>query len=501
MSSDAAPTVQNLDDLFKKSDLSPSRPLPRAAPKQPAAPAAESTDVAGVEGGGSFAQKHRRATGFPSPPPASKLEPKAASGGKERRMTPPKGGLFLSGLFGGGTPRETPRLASCSTASGGSALGEASQPAQAQAAPPAAPPPAAPPPAAPRAAESPPHLQAHPQEPSPAAPEPGVPAPPNGVPLSGSRKDVSTQCRPADFEKMHEAKKNKAERAADAKKNWKAGFQRLKAQNAMASLLGDMRASRASSGDSAMAGGRNSRGAPLQDGTRAYFKDLDEIASDDDDEEEQTCAKRYGESFKEMSVALCPMCDGSEALKTALGHSSERSFLLLAVAVPALLTWIFLTGSTCPPEVAGAASGCPLGLALPRVMSSLCVTALLSALAPPAMGNAMMAIRTFPVMKSKDLPWTGLWLGLPLPFAVLVQLLFFVPLAALLVCSYLLLSGASLDRGMSDGELRALSTCANLSASLAISAVAAWVTLIRLSLTGEVDEVFDQCAKRDDPYA
>jgi hypothetical protein len=319
---------------------------------------------------------------------------------------------------------------------------------------------------------------------------------------------VAIQCRPADFEKLHEAKKNRLEKAEDAKKNWKAGFQKLRAHNAMAALLGETRASRASGGDShdsAMAGGRNSRGAPLADGTRAFFTNLDDIASDDEDEHEaQTCAKRYGETCKEMSVALCPMCDGGEALKTALARSSERGYLLMAVIVPTFLTLSFLTGSTCPAAGAGAggsAGGCALGAALPGVLSALLVTALVSTLTPPAMGNAMMAIRTFPIMRSKDLPWSGLWLGLPLPFAVLVQLLFFVPLCAMLVLSCLLLSGASLDGAMTDEQLTSLSVGTNLSASLVMSAVAAWVTLIRLSLTGEVDEAFilDQCTQRDEP--
>ena len=168
----------------------------------------------------------------------------------------------------------------------------------------------------------------------------------------------------------------------------------------------------------------------------------------------------------------------------------------MAVAMPMLLTMLFLTGGKCPPpSVGGTAGGCSLGTALPHVLSSLCATALVATLTPPAMGNAMIAIRTFPIMPSKDMPWSGLWLGLPLPFAVLVQLLFFVPLGTLLVCSYLLLSGASLGSTMADEELRNLSTRTNLLASFVISAVAAWVTLIRLSLTGEVDDVFEQCAK------
>lgn len=235
---------------------------------------------------------------------------------------------------------------------------------------------------------------------------------------------------------------------------------------------------------------------------RAYFYDYDDLLSDSDaddaDETSQLKPQQQGEDCRswahrwalnihDMTIALCPVCDGGYALFPAVWASAYRfGFFLAVILTAAALARVSCTG--CSANVTGLGL---LGEVLPCLWRELLWSGLIAALLPIALGNALLAMDAFPLLMQAELPDYGLWLGLPAPLAVLLPVLAFVPLAIMATCTSLLVGGAGFTTPI-DAQFVAFDSMESnlvIGVALAVGAASSWTTLVRLSLTNEPDNI------------
>ena len=227
--------------------------------------------------------------------------------------------------------------------------------------------------------------------------------------------------------------------------------------------------------------------------------DYDELLSDSDTEEATnlrkgdahtvvaptTCTERWCFNTRDALVALWPVFDGGDALLHALASFRRRNFFIFVVVAAVCLS------STCFTGCAASAHSALLGRALPCLWRNALWSGLTAALLPVAVGNALILMRRFPIMKESELPPSGLWLGQPAPLAVLLPVLAFVPSACMMACTWLLLNGAGATTPIYAQFVAfdALERALVVGLAVVISVVASWTTVVRLSLTKEADDI------------
>jgi hypothetical protein len=240
-----------------------------------------------------------------------------------------------------------------------------------------------------------------------------------------------------------------------------------------------------------------------------YFTDLDAIASDEDDEDDEKkkrggCQRRVAIDCVDLSVAVCPALDGADALLMQLRApaGAQSVYILGCVGASLLLSLLCFTGSLGGADGSGGGGGggadggggdgggegIILGTALPAMLRSILHSGILSVIIPPLAGNVLLSqFQYFPLIKQADLPWSGLWLGLRAPVAPLVPLLSVVPMGMLILCTWLLMQGYSLQSTIPAGSAASIQLGVCAAIALLGSFISAWQTLVRISLTREAD--------------
>ena len=192
----------------------------------------------------------------------------------------------------------------------------------------------------------------------------------------------------------------------------------------------------------------------------------------------------------ELCAALLPCLDGTELLCKPHAIDKLHLYYLGISMLLALLLPLWLLGAdfvVCDPTD----SGCTLGHSLPKAVTHIALTCVVGTLIPMALGNGLLAMDLFPFVPRASLPSAGLWLTLSPLMALAAPVLLFVPLGILLTLSGLLLSGFSITAPITAASQAAsVYVFANLAVAVCSSFTSTWLTMLRLSLTNSIDDLF-----------